>query len=271
MRASKPAIEEWAPGGCEEQRVSHQALCRPAGAVARIDNLGRLQHVERNAPEHSRSSALPWGRDLDATGRPLDGESQRARRLSPAAPAAQATERPSCFAAGRRPGETRLAQVLGVPDLEALGCSSGRDSDAPADNADPEPRTREMRSRCGRCGGESVRHKREASNQSRMGGLDSSPVRVPSRVSEEPEESPVKLPPRSDSFSANSPDDKFLRPSATLNGPVNDTYAILDGEDEEAAKPARAPAKPQPAMRAPTPDKPQNPIRQTTHPQRPKS
>lgn len=110
---------------------------------------------------------------------------------------------------------------------------------------------------------ESVRHKREASNQSRMGAMDSSPVRVPSRVSEEPEESPAKLPPRSDSF-ANSPEERFLRPSATLNGPVTDTYPVLDVEDEEAAKPAKAPpkappVKPQPTVRAPTPDKPPKP------------
>ena len=109
---------------------------------------------------------------------------------------------------------------------------------------------------------ESVRHKREASNQSRMGGMESSPMRVPSRVSEEPEEPPAKLPPRSDSF-ANSPEERFLRPSATLNGPVADAYPILDGEDEEAAKPAKAPskapAKPQASVRAPTPDKPPKP------------
>lgn len=109
---------------------------------------------------------------------------------------------------------------------------------------------------------ESVRHKREASNQSRMGALDSSPVRVPSRVSEEPGESPAKLPPRSDSF-ANSPEERFLRPSATLNGPVTDTYPVLDVEDEEAAKPAKAPpkapVKPQADVRAPTPDKPPKP------------
>ncbi|KAK0740139.1 actin interacting protein 3-domain-containing protein [Schizothecium vesticola] len=80
---------------------------------------------------------------------------------------------------------------------------------------------------------ESVRHKREASNQSRMGGWSRPPC-------------------GSRAGFANSPEERFLRPSATLNGPVADAYPILDGDEEEAAKPvkapSKAPAKPQAAL-----------------------
>ncbi|KAA8629000.1 hypothetical protein SMACR_00018 [Sordaria macrospora] len=109
---------------------------------------------------------------------------------------------------------------------------------------------------------ESTRHNRNASNQSqRTIGLDSSPVRVPSRVSEESvTDSPAYN--RADSFNVQTPDDKYLAPSATLNGPLTDPIPMVDEVDSPkpaATRPAPAPAAPQhqqkPSVRAPTPDK----------------
>ncbi|KAK3396976.1 actin interacting protein 3-domain-containing protein [Sordaria brevicollis] len=109
----------------------------------------------------------------------------------------------------------------------------------------------------------SVRHNRNASNQSQRNiGLDSSPVRVPSRVSEEPEpkDSPAFY--RADSFNVQTPEDKYPAPSATLNGPLADPMPMGDDVDSPkpaATRPAPAPAAPQhqqkPSIRSATPDK----------------
>ncbi|KAK3946463.1 AIP3-domain-containing protein [Diplogelasinospora grovesii] len=110
---------------------------------------------------------------------------------------------------------------------------------------------------------ENVRHNRNASSQSRAGGFESSPVRIPSRVSEEPEGSPAELPAtRSDSPTAQTPDDKYPQPSATLNGPPIDAFPIMGGMDEgeEAAKPAAKTTitrRTSRAIRVPTPEKQQ--------------
>ncbi|KAK1775469.1 actin interacting protein 3-domain-containing protein [Copromyces sp. CBS 386.78] len=110
---------------------------------------------------------------------------------------------------------------------------------------------------------ESARHNRNASNQSQRAiGLDSSPVRVPSRVSEEPETADSPAFNRADSVIVQTPDDKYPAPSATLNGPLADPIPMVDEVDSPkpaATKPAPAPAAPQhqqkPSIRAPTPDK----------------
>ncbi|PNH68837.1 hypothetical protein VD0002_g1313 [Verticillium dahliae] len=69
---------------------------------------------------------------------------------------------------------------------------------------------------------ESVRHSRSTSNQSARGaGYEPSPVRAPSRIAEEISTS--NLPSRSgfvDSPIAKTPEDKYPKPSATLNGPL---------------------------------------------------
>ncbi|KAK4455131.1 actin interacting protein 3-domain-containing protein [Podospora aff. communis PSN243] len=105
---------------------------------------------------------------------------------------------------------------------------------------------------------ESVRHKRDPSSQSRSGPMESSPVRVPSRVSEEPDDSrpepPMKPVRRNDSFAVDSPDEKFLKPSATLNGPLSDALPIMS-MDMDQPKPRPSAARPSTANRAPTPDK----------------
>ncbi|KAJ6440780.1 actin-interacting protein (Bud6/Aip3) [Purpureocillium lavendulum] len=69
---------------------------------------------------------------------------------------------------------------------------------------------------------ESVRHSRTISTQSRNGGVESSPARIPSSVSEEPPTpvaEPVKALPESPAVQ--SPDEKYA-PSATINGPLQD-------------------------------------------------
>ncbi|KAK3315400.1 actin interacting protein 3-domain-containing protein [Apodospora peruviana] len=103
-----------------------------------------------------------------------------------------------------------------------------------------------------------ARHNRNASNQSRNGPLDASPVRVPSRVSEEPDEGPAELPalPRKDSYAAKTPDDKYSQTSATLNGPLADALPIMGNVEVDEPKPPKvAPHKTPLAVRPPTPDK----------------
>lgn len=110
---------------------------------------------------------------------------------------------------------------------------------------------------------DSVRHNRNASNLSqRTIGLDSSPVRVPSRVSEESEVTDSPAFNRAHSFDVPTPDDKYPAPSATLNGPLADPIPMVDEVDSPkpaATKPAPPPTAPQhqhkPSIRAPTPDK----------------
>lgn len=112
---------------------------------------------------------------------------------------------------------------------------------------------------------DNVRHKRNTSSQSRTVTLDSSPVRVPSRVSEEPEELPVERPPPRAELPGTLEDDKF-RPSATLRGPPSDGMPAMDMEDEEREKPstpAPAPAPALPVARARTPDKPPSSFTET--------
>ncbi|KAK4159468.1 actin interacting protein 3-domain-containing protein [Cladorrhinum sp. PSN259] len=111
---------------------------------------------------------------------------------------------------------------------------------------------------------DSVRHQRNKSSRSALPlDVSSSPVRVPSRVSEEPEEnSAAELPAsRPDLPESRSSDDKY-RPSATLNGPPVDPYPVVGVEQgEEGEKPvtaARTLAKAASIARAPTPDKPPN-------------
>ena len=101
------------------------------------------------------------------------------------------------------------------------------------------------------------RHKRNTSSQSRVAVLDSSPVRVPSRVSEEPEDMSAHPPgTRAELPGMQEPDEKF-RPSATLTGPPLDTFPIMGLDDDEqetsaTPTPTQAPA----VARASTPDKP---------------
>lgn len=110
-------------------------------------------------------------------------------------------------------------------------------------------------------------HNRNGSSQSSRtgGGFDSSsPVRVPSRVSEETEgssfaEPPPQPPARSDSPTTQTPTDKYPQPSATLNGPPPDLFPVPAVDDDYASEPKKvAEAKP-PAVRAATPDKQQPP------------
>jgi len=106
------------------------------------------------------------------------------------------------------------------------------------------------------------RHNRNTSNQSRSGQFDASPVRVPSRVSEEPEELPAPPPPaRNDSFDVQTPEDKYPQPSATLNGPLGDALPIMstDEDDDRTVKATpQKPAAPAVSARSPTPDKQPN-------------
>ncbi|UNI16143.1 Bud site selection protein 6 [Purpureocillium takamizusanense] len=102
---------------------------------------------------------------------------------------------------------------------------------------------------------ESVRHSRTISTQSRNAGLDSSPARIPSRVSEEPP-TPVAEPSKAlpESPAVRSPDDKYA-PSATISGPLQEPSSFAPetkrgGDDEptkkEQIKSEDVPTAPQP-------------------------
>ncbi|KAK4236045.1 Bud site selection protein 6 [Achaetomium macrosporum] len=110
---------------------------------------------------------------------------------------------------------------------------------------------------------DSVRHKRNTSSQSRLAMPDSSPVRVPSRVSEEPEELPADVPATKAEQSTAQDEDSF-RPSATLTGPPSDVMPILGTEDEGPEKPATpARARASSVVRVTTPDKPPSSFTET--------
>ncbi|KAH8906860.1 actin interacting protein 3 [Coniochaeta sp. PMI_546] len=103
---------------------------------------------------------------------------------------------------------------------------------------------------------ENIKHNRNGSSQSRTGGFESSPVRVPSRVSEETEGSGIaELPARSDSPTTQTPTDKYPQPSATLNGPPPDLFPVSSVDDDYTEEPKKAPETKPPAVRAATPDK----------------
>ncbi|KAI2631840.1 AIP3-domain-containing protein [Hypoxylon sp. NC1633] len=71
---------------------------------------------------------------------------------------------------------------------------------------------------------ESLRHNRNTSNQSKNAYDSSSPVRVPSRVSEE--DLQTDLPLRPESPPALSPEEKY-KPSATISGPLDHAFPII--------------------------------------------
>ncbi|KAI1766505.1 AIP3-domain-containing protein [Hypoxylon sp. FL1150] len=85
---------------------------------------------------------------------------------------------------------------------------------------------------------ESLRHNRNTSTQSKNAYESSSPVRIPSKVSEE---DPVTNlpPPRSDTPPAQSPEDKY-KPSATISGPLDDAFPVVG--------PPGSPVKPNPSV-----------------------
>ncbi|KAL2197122.1 actin interacting protein 3-domain-containing protein [Corynascus similis CBS 632.67] len=114
---------------------------------------------------------------------------------------------------------------------------------------------------------DTVRHKRNMSSQSRTTAPDSSPVRVPTRVSEEPEEPRAELPTTGAEFPGARDDDKF-QPSATLNGPPPDVMPFMEADDGERGKPATSGPAPVSApipsvARATTPDKPPSTFTET--------
>jgi len=110
---------------------------------------------------------------------------------------------------------------------------------------------------------DTVRHKRNMSSQSRTTAADVSPVRVPSRVSEEPEERLAEMPTVRAELPSTRDDDKF-QPSATLTGPPSDVMPVMEAEDEEQEKPvAPAPGPAPPVARATTPDKPPSTFTET--------
>ncbi|ORY64335.1 actin interacting protein 3-domain-containing protein [Pseudomassariella vexata] len=86
---------------------------------------------------------------------------------------------------------------------------------------------------------ESLRHNRNQSNQSTRSknAFDSSPARIPSKVSEEGS-STTELPPATpESPRAESPEDTY-RPRATISGPLEDTFPIMGVlESPEKEKP----------------------------------
>ncbi|KAI0428740.1 bud site selection protein 6 [Xylaria sp. FL1042] len=79
---------------------------------------------------------------------------------------------------------------------------------------------------------ESMRHNRNASSQSKS-VFESSPVRVPSEISEE--STATDLPPPQEVSPTRSPDEKY-RPSATISGPLQDAFTINGPEAPDEAK-----------------------------------
>jgi len=80
---------------------------------------------------------------------------------------------------------------------------------------------------------EAMRHNRNASSQSKS-AFESSPVRVPSQISEESLAADQQ--PRPTSPPARSPDEKY-RPSATISGPLLDTFPINGPVSPDETKP----------------------------------
>jgi hypothetical protein len=100
---------------------------------------------------------------------------------------------------------------------------------------------------------ESVRHSRAPSNQSRQGVAESSPARIPSRVSEEPAEAPI---PAAESPLVQTPEDKYA-PSATMSGPLVDEPSFMGQNTIDHAK---TPMKEAPVPdEKPTPPPPRDP------------
>lgn len=79
---------------------------------------------------------------------------------------------------------------------------------------------------------ESMRHSRHTSRQSKA--FDSSPVRIPSHISEE--SSVADLPPPREASPIQSPTEKH-RPSATLSGPLQDAFPINGSDSPEETRP----------------------------------
>ncbi|KAI1115477.1 bud site selection protein 6 [Nemania sp. NC0429] len=82
-------------------------------------------------------------------------------------------------------------------------------------------------------GRESMRHSRQAPSQSKS-TFDSSPVRIPSHISEE--SSVTDLPPPREGSPIQSPTEKH-RPSATLSGPLQDAFPINGSDFSEETRP----------------------------------
>ncbi|GAW20828.1 hypothetical protein ANO14919_103390 [Xylariales sp. No.14919] len=80
---------------------------------------------------------------------------------------------------------------------------------------------------------ESMRHNRNISSQSKS-GFESSPVRVPSQISEE--SSAADFPPPQVASPTQSPVEKF-RPSATISGPLQDAFVVNGPESPDEVKP----------------------------------
>ncbi|KAH8678148.1 actin interacting protein 3 [Xylariales sp. PMI_506] len=88
---------------------------------------------------------------------------------------------------------------------------------------------------------EAMKHTRDMSVQSRT-GLESSPVRIPNKVSEESITTDVPTP-RAQSPPATSPEEKY-KPSATVSGPFSDDFPVPDPESLQKTKPSSAGAAP---------------------------
>ncbi|KAI1373825.1 AIP3-domain-containing protein [Hypoxylon crocopeplum] len=112
---------------------------------------------------------------------------------------------------------------------------------------------------------ESLRHNRNTSTISKSTYESSSPVRIPSRVSEE--DSRPNLPPsRAESPPTRSPEDKF-KPSATISGPLDDSFPVIGppGSPEKPKPKVDTAAEPRPRPQTP-PEKQQ---KQSTQDQSP--
>ncbi|GAP83676.1 putative actin interacting protein 3 [Rosellinia necatrix] len=129
--------------------------------------------------------------------------------------------------ASRRYSAYQISKHLGAP---TNGVPMLPTQNTPAPNRGRAEVRESMRAVQGR---EAMRHSRNTSSRSNT-MFDSSPVRVPSHISEE--SSVADFPPPREASTAHSPVEKY-RPSATISGPLQDGLAINGLNPSDEVKP----------------------------------
>ncbi|KAL3962252.1 hypothetical protein ACCO45_003775 [Purpureocillium lilacinum] len=191
---------------------------RPERPVPRLPRLRAIVALQHHDAKHPRPAAVParrvYNAPVERPGRTAKGGDLERR----------ASRRYSQYQISKH-----LGGVNGVPMLPP--------QTTPIPNRGQKEARESLRAVQSR---ESVRHSRALSTHSRNTGLDSSPARIPSRVSEEPP-TPVAEPSKAlpESPAVRSPDEKYA-PSATVSGPLPDPSSFASetkrGDDEPSKK-----------------------------------
>lgn len=242
------------PGSQRENRNSPTRLQRDQSRGSVNSELSSISSTTmQNIPV---LPPYPGNEDMGIPSGPSGGDLTNLDNFPPPPPPPKASQQ-SALAALQRGGdlERRASRRYSAYQISKHLGSQGNIPMLPQTTPLPNRGRGEMRESMQAMQARGGRHNRNASNQSQT-KIESSPVRVPSRVSEEPEDRPVELPaalPRKNSYDVESPEEKF-QPSATVNGPLADVPIIPMDEPEE---PKKQPAKklPPSAIRPPTPEK----------------